>query len=54
MLSQKMEQKLCLDGLMGFYNRKEMITRQKKKEKMVLAEKKLKIMLESKKHQGQR
>lgn len=33
---------------MRFYNRKEMIIRQKKKEKMVLAEKKLKIRLESK------
>lgn len=39
---------MCLDGLMRFYNRKEMIIKQKKKEKMVLAEKKLKIRLESK------
>ena len=37
-----------MDGLMRFYNKKEMVIRRKKKEKMVLAEKKLKIRLESK------
>lgn len=55
MLSQKMKDKLCLDGLMGFYKRKEIITKQKtRKEKMALIEEKFKIRLGSKTHQGQR
>lgn len=50
-----MKYKLCLDRIMGFYKRKEMITEKKmRKEKMVLAEEKLKIRLGSKNHQGQR
>ena len=51
MLSQKMKDKLCLDGLMGFYKRKEIITKQKtRKEKMALIEEKFKIRLGSKTH----